>query len=170
MAAIFFPLAALLLLSAIGVVAFHNPIHSALSLVLHLVGVAMFFALLDAHFLAVTQIIVYAGAIVVLVLFVLMLLNLKVERSSSANIGLLAVGGVSAVGVLWAIVPYLHSIFRVFPDPVTPVVGDARLIGKEIFTKYVFGFEVASILIMAAVVGAVMLAKRRQSDLLKEKR
>lgn len=157
-----FVLISLLMLgSGLGVLLLRNPLNCALSLILHLLMVAALFAMLDAHFLATVQIIVYAGAIMVLVVFVLMLLNLKIEQPKPVNTLYWAVGALSGIGLLVFMVPALNQVFRVFPDPVQPLVGSAQAIGKILYTKYVFAFEAASILIMAAIVGAVMIAKRK---------
>lgn len=150
-----------LLLSAVGVVAFRNPLYSALCLVVHLIGVACLFAQLGAHFLATVQVIVYAGAIMVLVIFVLMLLNIKVEPVKSFNLGYVVIGGITSAALLYFLVPMLLRSFAVFADPVAPIEGGAKQIGLLLYSQYVFPFEIASILIMTAVVGAVMLAKRR---------
>jgi NADH-quinone oxidoreductase subunit J len=152
--------------TAIGVVALRNPIHSALCLVANLLGVAALFASLDAHFLAVVQIIVYAGAIVVLVLFVLMLLNIKTEVASRREKLLTTFAVLSGVSFLFVAVPIFHSFFdsfhqgSVFDGSQIEVEGTVLEMGKVLYTRYVFTFEIASVLIMAALVGAVMLGKR----------
>ncbi len=166
MSVTFIILSILLVLSALGVVLFENPLHSALSLVVNLIGVACVFADLEAHFLAVIQIIVYAGAIMVLVLFVLMLLNAKSEeRKFSGMTKLLSTGVIGAFFV--TLVLQVNKGF--WSDPAIPFVkaknfvheGTVELVGQELFTKYLFTFESASLLIMAAVVGATMMAKSR---------
>ena len=158
---IFTIMALIVVASAIGVVAFRNPIHSALSLVTNLLTIAGLFAQLDAHFLAAVQIIVYAGAIMVLVLFVLMLLNVKTEEPKGW--ALVFTSLVVVAGCIFAalIIPTLNTAFEVFPDPKGDVVGSAVNIGRVLYTEYLFPFEAASVLIMAAIVGAVMLARRR---------
>lgn len=160
MMALFVLFSILMLLSAVGVVVFRNSIYSALCLVLHLTMVAAMFAQLGAHFLAAVQIIVYAGAIMVLVLFVLMLLNVKVERPKPIGRGSIAMGILGAIGLLWFMLPALNSAFKVFPDAVTPVEGGAKEMGQLLYTSYLFPFEAASVLIMVAIAGAVMIAKR----------
>lgn len=157
----FFIMALIILVSGIGVIVSHNPIHSALWLVANLLTVAGLFANLDAHFLAVAQMIVYAGAIMVLVLFVLMLLNLKTERPSSASVMAKVVAAGFGIAFLWMIVPLLNRSFEVFEGPAVGVQGTVKEIGKLLYTKHIFPFEFASILIMAAIVGAVMLSKKK---------
>ncbi len=145
--------------SACGVVLMRNPIHSALCLIVNLVAVAGIFAQLEAHFLAMVQIIVYAGAIMVLVVFVIMLLNAKQEEGSYSTwlIGLLAV--VSGFIFVDMVGPLLSEGFPQSASATDPTVGTVEAIGRVLYTKYLFPFEAASILIMVGVVGALMLAK-----------
>lgn len=162
MLVLFYVLSALVLTSGIAVVAFRNPIHSALSLVVNLLSVAALFAMLDAHFLAVVQVIVYAGAIMVLFLFVIMLLNLKVEATKRYGTMLLVTAGVAGVSFLGALAALFQGTFASVPEGTTAVVGGVAEIGRVLYTRYVFTFEAASLLIIAAIVGAVMIAKRRR--------
>ncbi len=151
----FLALSAITILGAIGVLFNRNAVYAALFLILHMLGIAGLYALLDAHFLAVVQIIVYAGAIIVLVVFVLMLLNVKVEEKDrkivTGSLALLSFGG-------------LYLLFNEYLVPVVGSVstlqGTTKILGKEIFTHYILPFEAASVLLIAALVGAVMMAKR----------
>ncbi len=158
---LFFAMALVLTVSAIGVVVLRNALHSALCLILNLLTMAGLFAQLDAHFLSTVQILVYAGAIMVLVIFVLMLLNIKSERRQAGEwlFSLTAlILGCLFVGI---VAPHLYRAFSVFPDPAQPLAGTVKAIGELLYSRYVFAFEAASLLIMAAIVGAVMLAKRK---------
>lgn len=150
---------AFLIATALGVVLARNPINSALCLILNLVGVAVVFASLEAHFLAVVQIIVYAGAIMVLVVFVLMLLNSKQEEQRLPGLFLLVLssaGGAVFLGVFGVLaVEHFSTALRIQPE----YTGTVKAIGELLYTDYVFPFEAASILILAAVVGAAMVAK-----------
>ena len=157
----FFVMALIIVVSAIGVVVSKNPIHSALCLVANLLTVAAIFASLDAHFLATVQIIVYAGAIVVLVVFVLMLLNLKVEQPKKVGLPTLIAATVTGVLFLAIALPPLNEAFKVFPEPQSGVTGSVQNIAKILYTTYAFPFEAASMLLMAAIIGAVMLAKKK---------
>jgi len=173
---LFIIFAAIVVVSALGVVLLRNPVHSALALVSNLVGVAAIYAMLNAHFLAVVQIIVYAGAIVVLVLFVLMLLNMKVEALKRHEKIFYTTVMLVAVAFCAAILPILHQFFGEFNPAASLTIasgaaasgaaalprveGTVEAIGKVLFTRYLFLFEAASILIMAALVGAVMLSHR----------
>jgi len=152
--------AGLALGSALGVVLMQKPLYSALCLVLNLFCVAVLFGFLDAHFLAVSQVIVYAGAIMVLVLFVIMLLSLEgQERPSSKTITVLA--GLSVAGFLAII---FGPIQRAFTAKPTAIQGSVKDVGVELYTKYLFSFEIASVLIMVAIVGAVVLARRIKNN------
>lgn len=160
---LFYPIATILLLSAVGVVLFRSPFYSALSLIANLFMVACLFAMLNAHFLAVVQIIVYAGAIMVLVIFVIMLLNLQTEEKEEGVKGLVRTVSAVIIGVcfLAVLVPLFNSAFSGMGTKGAPVIGSVENIGKLLYMDYVFPFEAASILIMAAIVGAVMLARRK---------
>lgn len=163
----FAALAALLLVSALGVVLCANPIYSAIWLISNLLGVAAVFALLDAHFLSVVQIIVYAGAIMVLFLFVVMLLNLKAEQPKRRSVIYQILVWGSGLGFASLLGKVFMSAFSgTSAVPVMqrfdlPVEGTTKAIGELLYSRYVFTFEAASLLIIAAVLGAVMLAKRR---------
>lgn len=157
----FYIISVILLLAAIGVVGFLNPIYSALCLITNMLCVAALFALLDAHFLATTQIIVYAGAVVVLVLFVLMLLNLKTEPLKKQRFLLIVTSVTFAALFMGFLLPSITGYFSIFPDPNHEIPGTMEILGQELYTKYIFPFEAASILIMSAVAGAVMLSKRK---------
>jgi NADH-quinone oxidoreductase subunit J len=157
------------LAGAIGVVASKNPVHAALSLVATLFGIAVLFIAQDANFLAAVQVIVYAGAIVVLFLFVIMFLgvdqadDLRVEPLGGQRIA----AGVIGIGVVALVIAALASTgFEA--TGITSAVGplsdrgdyDIKLLSDALFTKYVFAFELTSVLLIIAVVGAVVLARK----------
>jgi NADH-quinone oxidoreductase subunit J len=157
---------------AVGVVALRNPVHNALSLVATLFGIAVLFVAQEAHFLAAVQVIVYAGAIVVLFLFVLMLLG--VDRAEDLSIEPLPGQRIAAavLGVAVFALPVLALASTDWaPTGVRAVAGSARSIGEgtyaeniaqlgeSIFTTYVLAFEITAVLLVIAVVGAVVLAK-----------
>ncbi len=162
-AVIFYALAVFTLVSATLVVTLHRPIHNVLFMVLTMIGLAGLFVLLRAEFIAMVQLVVYAGAIMVLFLFVIMLLNLDepiVEREDAQSRR-------SWFGV--AIAVYLFFLLAavmlyVYPAPYEnvsyPGLTNTQIIAKELFTTYLLPFEVASILLLAAIVGAVVLAKK----------
>jgi len=174
--AVFVVAAAIVLTGAIGVVAFRNPVHSALSLVATLFGVAVLFVAQDAQLLAAVQVIVYAGAIVVLFLFVIMLLG--VDQADSLREDplpgqrvLAVLGGVATLGLLLAILVGQE-------DPTTGGEGvggfgdrpNVEALARVLFSDYVFAFEITSLLLTIAVVGAVVLARRPTRAELAEQR
>jgi NADH-quinone oxidoreductase subunit J len=155
----FYIVAAILLVSALGVVLFKNPIHSALCLVGHLCTVAAVYALLQAHFLALAQVIVYAGAIMVLVLFVLMLLNLKLERVKISVVAVVVLMA-AALAFMALFARGFEEMFSVFNAAEHATSGTAAHLGQRLFSGFYFPFELVSVLILAAIVGAVVLARQ----------
>jgi NADH-quinone oxidoreductase subunit J len=157
--------AAVAVIMSIMVVTCKNPINSALSLVMTFFCLATFYVMLDAPFMAVTQVIVYAGAIMVLIVFVIMLLNVKEEASRK---GTHAVLGGSALGVFTLFLTCWFLIKGSVTGPVGPMdhamvikQGHVEMIGKALFTDFLLPFEITSILLLAAIVGAVILAKKK---------
>lgn len=163
----FYAFAALAVLASLLVVAQRNPMYSVMLLIVSFGALAGLYVLLDAPFTAVTQIIVYAGAIMVLFLFVVMLLNVPREEPVPAAAASLVgptglkIGAVLSVllgiEVVWALSRLSISTF----DPtIGPAVSSVETIGKVLFTQHAFAFEVTSILILVAMVGAVVLARK----------
>jgi NADH-quinone oxidoreductase subunit J len=160
------------IVSGLGVVAFRNPLFSAFSLVVNLLAVAALYAVLGAHFLAASQVMVYAGAIMVLVLFVLMLLNLKTESGREFSVFKVALLGVAGALCFVIVVPILFSSFGAVPQyqlaqNAAANEGTVKAIGLELYQRYVVHFELASLVILVGVVGAVMLANRRKGEMSK---
>lgn len=137
-----------------------NPITSAMFLVLTIISMAGLFVLLHAFFLAAVQVVVYAGAVMVLFLFVIMLLDLKEEeRRKIKKTGLVA--GVVSVGAIIAI--FVRSLLVTNPgEKLTnpTVIGDTAALGKLLFTKYLLPFEIISVLLLVAMVGVILLSKK----------
>jgi NADH-quinone oxidoreductase subunit J len=158
--AIFFLFAAIAVIFALVVILHRNPVVGALSLVASFFALAVMYVLLEAPFLAALQIIVYAGAIMVLFLFVIMLLNLQhaVEPNTRPIQQFLGYTSGAAFGI--AIIYFIlkYSIFA--SGPAGPFGADARAIGIRMFEAYVFPFEMVSILLLAAIVGALTLTGR----------
>jgi NADH-quinone oxidoreductase subunit J len=165
--AVFGVSAAIIIIGALGVVGARNPVHSALMLVMTLFGVAVLFVEQDAHFLAAVQVIVYAGAIVVLFLFVIMLLG--VDREEAVEVEELkgqrplAVG----VGVLVLLLVILLARANQWATGTPAARGlasgpgeNVEKLGRSIFTDFLLPFEVTAVLLVIAVVGAVVLARR----------
>ena len=137
-----------------------NPITSAMFLVLTIISMAGLFVLLHAFFLAAVQVVVYAGAVMVLFLFVIMLLDLKEEeRRKIKKTGLVA--GVISVGAIIAI--FIRSLLATHPGKeltAPSAVGDTAALGKLLFTKYLLPFEIISVLLLVAMVGVILLSKK----------
>lgn len=161
------------LVGAAGVVLNENPVHCALSLVGTLFGVAVLFVAQDAEFLAAVQVIVYAGAIVVLFLFVIMLIGvdrtddlstepLVGQRRLAVVAGALLAAGLAAVVLVGSITGKPSSS----GEP--SATSNVEAIGRTIFTDHVFAFEITSILLVIAVVGAVTLARHSNVALVDE--
>ncbi|HIG26144.1 MAG TPA: NADH-quinone oxidoreductase subunit J [Acidimicrobiia bacterium] len=167
-AAVFLISAVVVLSGAVGVLLARNPIHAALFLVETLFGIAVLFILLDATFLAAVQVVVYAGAIVILFLFVIMLLG--VDRADDLGIEpiagqrpMAAVIGASLLGL--TLTTLLIAVNGPTGDAgTTAVLGNAetntRLLGEALFTNHVFAVELTALLLTVAIVGAVVLARR----------
>lgn len=159
---LFIILAALSLITALLVVFSKNPVHSVLFLILTFFVIAAQYILLNAQFLAVVHIIVYAGAIMVLFLFVLMLLNLnKDTEPQKSNAWKLSAALASGMLLLTMVGALKGATIAVSPD-VTPVndLGLVQNLGKVLFKDYVVPFEISGILFLAAMVGAVLVGKR----------
>jgi NADH-quinone oxidoreductase subunit J len=165
----FFACALIVLGGAFGVIWFRNPVHSALSLVATLFGVAVLFLNMDAPFLAAVQVIVYTGAIVVLILFVIMLLGVDREEdideeplagqrviafALAAGVAGLVIAGVLAAG------PDLLSGEPAATAAISDDTSNIAQIGQLLFTDYVLALEITAILLTIAVVAAVVLSRR----------
>ena len=137
-----------------------NPVTSAMFLVLCIASMAGLFVLLQAFFLAAVQILVYAGAVMVLFLFVIMLLDLKEEERRHINLFGLA-GGVISVGAIAAILVRLLWVEKPgFGLPLATLAGETRQLGHVLFEKYLLPFEILSLLLLVAMVGAILLSKK----------
>lgn len=163
----FFVLAAVSVISAILIVAQRNPVASALYLIVTLCSQAMLYLLLGASFLAVIQIIVYAGAIMVLFLFVIMLLNLRrdefgPDKKKIQRVLALALGGVWLIQLVLITKLSLSNkgLGQVTP-PSALETGNVQAIGKSLFTEYLYPFEITSILLLVAILGSIVLAKKK---------
>src|SRR5689334_17061665 len=148
---------------ALAVVAQKHPLYSAISLIGVFVSLACLYVMLAAPFIAAVQVIVYAGAIMVLVVFVIMLLNVQEEEHRRQRLKFLVPAAVVLAGVLIAEVAFiLVSVqeSRVLPNSAASDVGVTQSIGTALFTTYLLPFEITSILLLMAIVGAMTLARR----------
>ncbi len=162
----FYTLAAFILGFAVLVVTTKDTVHSILFLVLDFLFIAALYVLLSAEFLAAIQVLVYAGGIVVLYLFVVMLVNLKrpaesyqdPRRRSTIGFGLaIAILVELSAIAAWS---YAKPVTVVATNPVLPVSGNTEQVGWLLYTSYLIPFEIASMLLLVAMIGAIVLAKR----------
>ncbi|MGH7339073.1 MAG: NADH-quinone oxidoreductase subunit J family protein [Candidatus Rokuibacteriota bacterium] len=159
---VFFVLAALVVGSAIGLLVKRNPIHGALFLVLNLASVAGLYLTLRAEFLAIAQVLVYAGAIAVLFVFAIMVLIPGKEETGPDPLRGQRWIAVPIVGVFLILSALaLRSVTMQTSGPARHVPGGIEAVGRILFTDYLFPFEVTSFLLLAAIVGVLTLAKRR---------
>jgi NADH-quinone oxidoreductase subunit J len=163
----FYILAAIAVVASLGVIGQGNPMHSIILLIASFGALAGLYVLLDSPFTAVTQIIIYAGAIMVLFLFVVMLLNVPREEPPVTAAGLLGPTGFKlgaglsvllAIEIIWGLSRLGLAGFSRDAEAVS--VSSVARIGRELFTQHAFAFEATSILILVAMVGAVVLARR----------
>ena len=160
---LFWFLSALALGSAIMVVASRSPVHSILYLILTFFAISGHYILLNAQFLAIVNIIVYAGAIMVLFLFVVMLMNLNADSEPPlSNKWILYIGGIAGGSLLLVIIAALKQTDTSnMPTQMSGgTVGLIKNLGVLLFTDYVFPFEISSVLFLSAMIGAVVISKR----------
>lgn len=150
--------------SAIVTITNRNPVVSAMSLIVHFFMLAGLYLTLHAQFVAVVQILVYAGAIMVLVVFVILLLNLKNEVDNKEKFSIRKI-----LAVIFALAFIVQFIAIYFSGPLenkmlhslSVDIGTAQGIGSELFTNYLLPFEAIALLLLAAIIGAMLLAKRK---------
>ena len=160
----FFVLALLLIASALVVITHRNPVTAAVALAFNLVAIAGVYMVLDAQFIGLLQVIVYAGAIMVLILFVIMLLNLR-EEAKAHPAGTFQRILAPLASLLFAVVigrALWMSAPTSFPEK-PDGFGNAAALGRELFTRFYYPFEAVSLLLIVAMIGAVLLAKRKVS-------
>lgn len=161
---IFYILSAIGIASALMVLVSKNPVHSVLWLVAVFFTISGHYILLNAQFLAVVNIIVYAGAIMVLFLFVVMLMNLNTDTEPVRSFRMRLIGVISGGSFLLLLLAAFLNIDR--EQPVLMRSGQEGLIsslGKTLFTHYVIPFEISSLLFLSAIIGAVVISKRDDS-------
>src|SRR5688572_27733581 len=163
----FYAFAAVAVVASVFVVGQSNPMHSVMLLIASFGALAGLYVLLDAPFTAVTQIIIYAGAIMVLFLFVVMLLNVPREEPAPPSISVLLGPTGMRIGIVLSLLLGLEIVWATawiggtaFPEGRS--VSSVALIGNSLFTRHAFAFEATSILILVAMVGAVVLARRER--------
>jgi NADH-quinone oxidoreductase subunit J len=159
---VFYVLAALTLAGAAGVAFSRNVLHSAIGLLMALLGVGALYVLLSADFLAVTQLLVYIGGVLVLVLFAVMLTN----RIGEVNVSNRSVGLAGGVGLFLAAAPILLFVAVRAPWPLAParpMFPTTELIGDAFLSRWLLPFELASLLLLATLIGAVVIARKETS-------
>jgi NADH-quinone oxidoreductase subunit J len=164
--AVFFVAAAMAVLGAIGVVAFHQPIRSVLSLVLVMLALSVLFLLLSAQFVFAVQIIVYAGAVMVLFLFVIALLGPARELGRGRlrfQTWLSVLFVLVLLGLMWALLQGIQ--YRQPEKADLSWFGTVQSIAVGLFTTFLYPFELTSILLLVAAIGAIYLSRRRVDDL-----
>lgn len=160
---LFWIFAALMLVFGAAVVINRNPIASALSLVISFIGLAALFMSLDAYFIGIIQVLVYAGAVMVLFLFIIMLLDLRAEERRKINVVAFA-GGLAVALALFAqifsVIRQLHGAGQPFPPLTSARPNDVREIGFLLFDNYNLPFQIIGVLVLVATIGVIVLSKR----------
>ncbi len=164
---IFWFLSALAVFAAIMVITRKNPVFSVLWLIVVFFAISGHYILLNAQFLAIVNIIVYAGAIMVLFLFVIMLMNLNKDNEPKKNLWIKMAGVISGGSLLTILIAVLYSAADMTNKTAEIQTGDIGLIenlGKVLFKDYVVPFEIASVLFLSAMVGAIVIGKKEKFD------
>ncbi len=162
---IFFVFAALAVLGALGVIALRSPVHSALSLALVFICLAVMYVLLNAPFIAAAQVMIYAGAILILFLFVIMVLNPQIEigegrlRGQRGFAGLVGLALAAEVGLILANGQLAPATDKFTPEYIAQI-GHTQIVGSLLFTDFLLPFEITSLLLLVAIIGVITLAKR----------
>ena len=163
--AIFYAFAAVLLVSALAVITARNPVHGALALVLAFFTAAAIWLLLRAEFLAITLVVVYVGAVMVLFLFVVMMLDINLERVREGfwrNLPLaLLVGGIMVLE-MGAVLS--TRIFAVNPKQIPAGYSNTKELGRVLYTQYAYAFEIAAVILLVAIIAAIALTLRKRKD------
>ena len=165
---LFYAFAAVTVLSALRVITARNPVHSALFLVLTFVSAAGIWMLLKAEFLAITLVLVYVGAVMVLFLFVVMMLDINIERVRAgfwANLPLgIVVGGLLAAEMAMVLSGKYFGLANLPPQNLPANYSNTKELARVLFTDYAYPFEIASVILLVAIIVAVMLTLRRRKD------
>ena len=167
--ALFYILSAILVIAALRVVTARNPVHAVLFLVLAFFNASGLWLLLQAEFLAIALIVVYVGAVMVLFLFVVMMLDINLERLREGFWGNLWLGGPIAVLMVVEMVAVLSARSfgpEAMPVPAAPAAGysNTKALGIAIYTDYIYPFELASVILLVALIAAVVLNLRQRRD------
>jgi len=164
-AAVFYAFGAVLVLSGLAVITARNPVHGVLFLVLAFFTAAAIWLLLRAEFLAIALVVVYVGAVMVLFLFVVMMLDINLERVREGfwrNLPLaLVVGGIMVVEMIAVL---SRNIWGQNPRQVPAGYSNTKELGRVLYTQYAFAFEIAAVILLVAIIAAIALTLRRRKD------
>src|SRR5512145_615027 len=164
-AAVFYAFGAVLLAAGLAVITARNPVHAALFLVLAFFTAAALWLLLRAEFLAIALVVVYVGAVMVLFLFVVMMLDINLERVREGfwrNLPLaLLVGGIMVIEMVAVLA---NRYYGATARPVAADYSNTKELGRVLYTQYAFAFEVAAVLLLVAIIAAIALTLRRRKD------
>ncbi|HUK02004.1 MAG TPA: NADH-quinone oxidoreductase subunit J [Steroidobacteraceae bacterium] len=165
---LFYVFATILIACAVGVILSRNPVHSALALVLGFITSAAIWLLIGAEFLAVVLILVYVGAVMVLFLFVVMMLDINLEEIRKGFTRFAWLGGVTAVVVILEIVGVVTAKTLGIdasraPTPLPADYSNTAELGRVLYTQYAYPFEIAAVLLLVAIVAAIALTMRRRA-------
>jgi NADH-quinone oxidoreductase subunit J len=162
-ALLFWIFAAPMLVFGAAVVINRNPVASALSLVVCFLGLSALFMSLDAFFIGIIQVLVYAGAVMVLFLFIIMLLDLRAEERRKIN-AVAVIGGAAVAFALFVqicfVVGQLRGADKTFPALPSPRADDVRQVGLLLFNNYNLAFQIIGVLVLVATIGVIVLSKR----------
>ena len=160
---LFYSFAAILLIAALGVITSRNPVHAALFLVLAFVQSAALWLLIEAEFLAIVLVLVYVGAVMVLLLFVVMMLDINVEAMREGFTRYFWIGVVELGHVIWFRSEGMQ--FMTTPVPYPADYSNTRELGSVLYTEHVYAFELAALILLLAIVAAISLTMRRRPGL-----
>ena len=162
---VFYAFAAVLLVSGLLVITARNPVHGVLFLVLAFFTAAGIWLLLRAEFLAIALVVVYVGAVMVLFLFVVMMLDINLERVREGfwrNLPLaLVVGGIMVIEMVFML---RVKVFATAPAQVPPGYSNTKVLGRVLYTTYAYAFEIAAVILLVAIIAAIALTLRRRKD------
>src|ERR687898_2741895 len=162
---LFYAFAAVLLLSGLLVITARNPVHGVLFLVLAFFTAAAIWLLLRAEFLAIALVVVYVGAVMVLFLFVVMMLDINLERVREGfwrNLPLaLVVGGIMVIEMVAVLA---NRYYGAVPPPAPAGYSNTKALGRVLYTEYAFAFEIAAVILLVAIIAAIALTLRRRKD------
>ena len=161
---LFIILSCMAVVGALGMISFRQPVNSALSFIMTILALAGLFALLSASFIFMVQIIVYAGAIITLLLFIIMFLNIQEDHlpNEKNRFKTMAFGAVFLIPLNIVVFQSMGSLELKHLDIIPGTYGSTTLIGANLFSSWVLPFELISILLLAALIGAVVLAKKEE--------